>query len=73
MSGRFVVTPLHKNTPANLIASRSPMVRARNSDEIADVVLCLTDARLMLLRFVAANVSVPGSAPARSDTRPHPH
>jgi NAD(P)-dependent dehydrogenase (short-subunit alcohol dehydrogenase family) len=39
-----VDTPLHRNTPRELMERLSPMGRPSTVREIADAVLCLTDA-----------------------------
>jgi NAD(P)-dependent dehydrogenase (short-subunit alcohol dehydrogenase family) len=40
-----VATPLHKNTPADVMKELSPMGRVSTADEIADAVLYLTEAQ----------------------------
>ncbi len=40
-----VATPLHKNTPADVLKTLSPMGRVSTVDEIADAVLYLTEAQ----------------------------
>jgi len=40
-----VATPLHKNTPADVMKELSPMGRVSNVNEVADAVLYLTEAQ----------------------------
>ena len=42
-----VATPLHKNTPADVMKELSPMGRVSTVDEIADAVLYLTEAETL--------------------------
>ena len=45
MSGEVAATPLHKNTPEDLLKNLSPMGRVSTVKEIADAVLYLTEAQ----------------------------